>query len=129
MEARSGAPAAPLDTEKRASGWTKQNVIREIEAAFEVAYPGSFLGSDKSAPGSKLLARCLDMGANGKDWPGTYIDPSLCTSVAMEEEEGQRKEEKAEKACVSILCPGIRKNGTPGQGIRSRLVPNFFVRR
>ena len=84
-----GAPVAASDSGKRAAK-VDQAKRREMEAAFDVAYPGSFLGSDRSAPGNKLLARCLDMASGGKDWPGKYIDPSLCSSITVEEEEGKK---------------------------------------
>ena len=104
------APAQPkavkVDAAKR----------KELETAFEAAYPGCYLGGDRSAPSNKLIARCLDMVESGKDWPGRYIEPALCTSVSMEEEESRKKAEKTEKVhpplmsrigqfvCVALAC-------------------------
>jgi hypothetical protein len=70
---------------------------QELETAFEVDYPGCYIGGDRSAPSNRLLARFLDMAESGKDWPGKYIEPALCTSVSMEEEECRKKADKTEK--------------------------------
>ena len=52
---------------------------------FEEKYSSSVWGSRRTAPGNRLLEKCLDMLPSGKDAPGVYIAPGMCKSQQDEE--------------------------------------------
>lgn len=66
---------AKVDAAKRAS------LIKD----FETKFGGCPCGSRRTAPGNRLLERCLDMCPGGKDEPGVYLAPGLCKSQQDEE--------------------------------------------
>lgn len=92
-EAKATAKGAKVDEAKRAM----------LVKKFEGACAGSYFGSRRTSPSNRLLERCLDMMAGGKDSPGKYLRPSQCTSVLDEEAEDKVKADKLEKASYCFL--------------------------
>ena len=91
----------------------------KLVTEFEKEYPIPF-GSKRTAPGNRLLEKCLDMGPGGKDAPLAYVSPASCNSVLDDESEDKAKAAKLEKASVccchlvcfrfeAFVCPRIKK--------------------
>lgn len=70
---------------------------KAMAEALEAEHPALFWGSERTAPSSELLARCLDMAPGGRDHPGAYLAPELCISFEEEEEQARVKRVKREK--------------------------------